>query len=271
MHSHLKINKCSCTLVGTVTVLFLSNTSSDKDEDLETHNQAAVWNTLLYLDEGSPEQQEKVWSYFRRSWACLRTLDGQAQCESSASTEVVQALVRYGPTHPHLYELLLRFLTSTPELALRHQVDVEKILEHIEKERIIPPLGVVQILNRNGVASAGLFKDWLMGHIKEAREEVQTDQQLISFYRLEANAKLKQVAELEDPMHAKVPARPRNRMPLCVRQHGIIQKIRKNHEIKHELFLADVQDDGFKAVAAGFGKGVLNMTRLDDNRYCAVP
>jgi hypothetical protein len=30
------------------------------------------------------------------------------------------------------------------ELLTRHQADVEKILEHIEKEWIIPPLGIVQ-------------------------------------------------------------------------------------------------------------------------------
>ncbi|KAG1872871.1 hypothetical protein C8R48DRAFT_670309 [Suillus tomentosus] len=274
-------------------VCFLESVAArrpNEDEDLQKHNQAAFWNMLLelYLDRGPPEQQEKALkvltshtlpshSYTRGLvilWEKLGMYEdilrfwmdkhNTSPSESSASTEVVQALVRYGPTHPHLYELVLRFLTSTPELLTRHQADVEKILEHIEKERIIPPLGVVQILSRNGVASVGLVKDWLMGHIKEAREEVQTDQQLISSYRLEANAMLKQVAELEDPMHAKGSLLDHEiECPLC--------EIRGNHEIKHELFLADVQDNGFKAVAAGFGKGVLNMTRLDDNRYCAVP
>ncbi|KAG2070492.1 hypothetical protein BDR04DRAFT_1099977 [Suillus decipiens] len=312
----------------------LPNVSSDEDEDSEKRNQAAVWNTLLelYLDGGSPEQQDKAlkvltsdslpcdkthalilcssYSYTRGLvilWEKLGMYEdvlrfwmdkhNASPSESSASTEVVQALVRYGPTHPHLYELVLRFLTSTPELLTRHQADVEKILEHIEKERTIPPLGVVQILSRNGVASVGLVKNWLMGRIKEAREEVQTDQQLINSYRLETNAKLKQVAELEDPMHAKVFSVTRcsqcsgqldlpsvhfmcnhsyhqrclldheTECPLCVRQHGVIQEIRRNNERmadQHELFLADVQDNGFKAVASGFGKGVLNITRLDD-------
>jgi len=189
----------------------LPNASSDGDEDSEKRNQAAVWNTLLelYLDGGSPEQQDKAlkvltsdslpcdkthalilcssYSYTRGLvilWEKLGMYEdvlrfwmdkhNTSPSESSASTEVVQALVRYGPTHPHLYELVLRFLTSTPELLTRHQTDVEKILEHIEKERTIPPLGVVQILSRNGVASVGLVKDWLMGRIKEAKEEVQT-------------------------------------------------------------------------------------------------
>ncbi|KAG2351149.1 hypothetical protein BDR07DRAFT_1476106 [Suillus spraguei] len=301
----------------------LPNVSSGEDEDSEKRNQAAVWNTLLelYLDGGSPEQQDKAlkiltsdslpcdkthalilcssYSYTRGLvifWEKLGMYEdvlrfwmdkhNASPSESSASTEVVQALVRYGPTHPHLYELVLRFLTSTPELLTRHQADVEKILEHIEKERTIPPLGVVQILSRNGVASVGLVKNWLMGRIKEAREEVQTDQQLINSYRLETNAKLKQVAELEDPMHAKVFSVTRcsqcsgqldlpsvhfmcnhsyhqrclldheTECPLCVRQHGVIQEIRRNNERmadQHELFSR-----------IGFGKGVLNMTRLDD-------
>ncbi|KAG2053203.1 hypothetical protein BDR06DRAFT_956764 [Suillus hirtellus] len=287
------------------------DTILDKDEDLEKYNRAAVWNTLLelYLDGGSSEQQEKAlkvltsdtlpcdkthalilcssYSYTRDVLRFWMDKHNTSSSESSASTEVVQALIRYGPTHPHLYELVLRFVTSTPELLTRHQADVEKILEHIEKEQIIPPLGVVQILSRNGVASAGL----------EAREAVQTDQQLINSYQLETNAKLKQVAELEDPMHAKVFSVTRcsqcsgqldlpsvhfmcnhsyhqrclldheTECPLCVRQHGIIQEIRRNNERmadQHELFLADVQDNGFKVVAGGFGKGVLNMTRLDD-------
>lgn len=189
----------------------LPNASSDEDDDLEKRNQAAVWNTLLelYLDGGTPEQQDKalkvltsdslpcdethalilcsIYSYTRGLvilWEKLGMYEdvlrfwmdkhNASPSEPSASTEVVQALVRYGPTHPHLYELVLRFLTSTSELLTRHRADVEKILEHIEKERIIPPLGVVQVLSRNEVASVGLVKGWLMGRIKEAREEVQT-------------------------------------------------------------------------------------------------
>jgi len=234
--------------------------SSDEDEGTKKRDQAAVWNTLLelYLDGGSQEQQDKALKILTSDtlpcdkthalilcssysytpglvilWEKLGMYEdvlrfwmdkhNATPSDSSASAEVVQALARYGPSHPHLYELVLRFLTSTPELLTRHQADVEKILEHIEKERIMPPLGVVQVLSRNGVASVGLVKGWLMGRIKEARDEVQTvssfhsllslraeeisarqDQQLINSYRLETNAKLRQVAELEDPMHAKV-------------------------------------------------------------------
>jgi vacuolar protein sorting-associated protein 11 len=127
----------------------------------------------------------------------------------------------YGPTRPHLYPLVLRFLTSSPELLSRHTKDVEMVLDHIEKEKIMPPMGIIQVLSRNRVASVGLVKQWLMTRIKESREEIHTvrffllifiasslvasqDEQLINSYRLETKSKLKQVDELSDPEHPRV-------------------------------------------------------------------
>ncbi len=55
--------------------------------------------------------------------------------------------------------------------------------------------------------------------------------------------------------------------PLCVRAHGVIQEVRRNNERladKHDLFLADVKENGFHAVAAAFGRGVLNRPRIGD-------
>ena len=96
----------------------------------------------------------------------------------------------------------------------------------------MPPVSVVQVLSRNGVASVGLVKEWLMARIKSAREEVEMvrprlcfvpcslwlwwrlfsgahshqsqDQQLILSYRMETQAKLRQVEELADPDKPRV-------------------------------------------------------------------
>jgi len=91
-----------------------------------------------------------------------------------ASSQVVFHLNLYGPPRHHLYPLVLRFLTSSPELLSRHTSDIKMVLEHIEKEKTMPPLGVIQVLSRNGVASVGLVKQWLMTRIQEAREEIHT-------------------------------------------------------------------------------------------------
>lgn len=91
---------------------------------------------------------------------------------AGASAKVVEQLMMYGAEHPQLYPLVLRFLTSTPELLARHREDVKGILEYIDEEELIPPLGVIQVLSRNGVASVGLVKEWLVKRIKESRAEI---------------------------------------------------------------------------------------------------
>ena len=101
-------------------------------------------------------------------------MDRDKEGTPGASVEVVQRLKVYGATRRHLYPLVLRYLTSTSELLSRHTADVAEILEHVEKEKILPPLGVIQVLSRNEVASVGMVKQWLMTRIKLAREEIDT-------------------------------------------------------------------------------------------------
>lgn len=98
--------------------------------------------------------------------------------DNSASQKVVDCLMTYGSGNTvepqnQLYPIVLRFLTSTPELLGKHREDLKGILEHVEEQGIMPPLGVVQLLARNGVASVGLVKEWLMLRIKESQDEVE--------------------------------------------------------------------------------------------------
>jgi len=66
-------------------------------------------------------------------------MDGNGEGNTpEASSQMVLHLNMYGPTRPHLYPLILRFLTFSPELLSRHTIDIEKVLEHIEKEKIMP-------------------------------------------------------------------------------------------------------------------------------------
>ena len=90
-----------------------------------------------------------------------------------ASARVVEHLKRYGPSQPRLYLLVLRFLTSTSELLTRHQADVGEILEYVDKRGIMTPVGIIQVLSRNNVASVGLVKDWLGARIRDAKDEIQ--------------------------------------------------------------------------------------------------
>ncbi|KAF8271913.1 hypothetical protein EI94DRAFT_1678503 [Lactarius quietus] len=217
--------------------------------------------------------------------------------EAGAGALVMRCLSQYGEAAPQLYKLALRFFTSAPELMARHTQDLGEVLRVIEERAIMPPLVVVQVLSRNDVASVGLVKDWLLARIRTAREEVHTDEQLTASYRLETATKLKQVEELSDPDHPRLFHATQcaqcgghldlpsihfmcnhsfhqrclgdhdTECPLCVRAHGVIQEIRRNNERladQHELFLADVKENGFRAVAGAFSRGVLNRPRVAD-------
>jgi len=91
-----------------------------------------------------------------------------------AGTEVMRCLAKYGEEAPQLYKLALRFFTSAPELVSRHSLDLAEVLRVVEERKILPPLGVVQVLSRNEVASVGLVKEWLLARILTAREELHT-------------------------------------------------------------------------------------------------
>ncbi|KAH9848923.1 hypothetical protein C2E23DRAFT_785321 [Lenzites betulinus] len=304
------------------------------DEQAEERDQAAVWNTLfeLYLSqpEGSSSTNVKALAVLRNTrlpydpthalilcstrgftpglvilWERMGMqedvirffMDGHEDGDPDASAEVVRRLDQYGPGRPQLYPLVLRFLTSTPALLTKHREDVVRVLKVIDEEKLMPPVSVVQVLSRNSVASVGLVKEWLMARIKSAREEVDTDQQLITSYRTETEAKMRQVEELSDPDHPRVfhvtqcsacqggldlPAvhfmcnhsyhqrcLPQNETecPNCAREHGIIREIRRNNERladQHELFIAEVREGGFDALSTGFSRGILNLSRAED-------
>ncbi|KAM5536515.1 hypothetical protein V8D89_009792 [Ganoderma adspersum] len=303
------------------------------DEQAEQRDQVAVWNTLfeLYLSNADANNAKALallqnthlpydpthalilcstrgftpglvllWERMGMHEDVVRFfMDRHREGDPDASAEVVRRLGEYGlgGGRAQLYPLVLRFLTSTPALLATHREDVVRVLRVIDEEKIMPPVSVVQVLSRNGVASVGLVKEWLMARIKSAREEVETDQQLILSYRMETQAKLRQVEELADPdkprvfhvtqcaacqggldlpavhfmcnhsYHQRCLAENETECPNCAREHGMIREIRRNNERladQHDLFLSEVREGGFSALAAGFSRGTLNMSRVDE-------
>ncbi|KAG7086657.1 hypothetical protein E1B28_002597 [Marasmius oreades] len=253
---------------------------------------------ILCSSHGSTKGLVLLWEKLGMYEDVLRFwMDRDKEGVPEASEEVVRHLRMYGLKYPHLYPIALRFLTSSSELLTKHREDVVEVVSHIDQEGILPPLGVIQVLSRNGVASVGLVKEWLIQKIKKEREEIQTDQEWINSYRLESAEKLKLVEELSDSAHPKTFTVTRcstcsaqldlpsihfmcnhsyhqrcltgndTECPKCAREHGVIRDIRRNNEIlanQHDVFLAEVQEGGFKAVAGAFSRGIFNTPRQED-------
>ena len=55
--------------------------------------------------------------------------------------------------------------------------------------------------------------------------------------------------------------------PVCARSHAVLREIRRNNEklaTRSDLFLSEVQENGFAAIANAFGRGVMNQRRPTD-------
>ncbi|KAJ7919036.1 hypothetical protein B0H13DRAFT_2230943 [Mycena leptocephala] len=292
-------------------IIFLETVAQQPfPDEHDRPDQVAVWNTLLELyltlpdpptasstsangatkdTEGSGPLRRKALRVLKSKTLPYDPTHALILCSSRGYTRGLVLLWERMGMYEDLYLVVLRYLTSTPALLARHEADVRGVLEHIDKEQIATPLGIIQVLARND--------DWLMTRIQTARSEIQSDQEWTTSYRLETAAKLKQVADLADPEHpacsmlhgalvwraARLPSvhfmcnhsfhQPRciqeneTECPNCVREHGVIREIRRNNERladQHDLFVSDVKEGGFSALASAFSRGILNMSRLED-------
>ena len=55
--------------------------------------------------------------------------------------------------------------------------------------------------------------------------------------------------------------------PICAQEHAMIREIRRNNEQladQHDLFLSEVKENGFNAVANAFGRGAMRISRSGD-------
>ncbi|WVQ96313.1 hypothetical protein IAU59_003417 [Kwoniella sp. CBS 9459] len=220
----------------------------------------------------------------------------QSSPSKSPSDQVISHLEIYGPTNPHLYPLVLRYLTSSPAILSKHPKELGKILNVIDEERIMPPLAVVQLLSRNGVASVGNVKEWLRGKVEDDREQVESDKHLVESYRSETSTKKKAIQDLsnvEQPevfqvtrcaacggqldlpsihfmckhsYHQRCLSDSEPECILCARQHSVVREIRRNQTRladRHDLFVEEVHEaeDGFGVVSGAFGRGLMGRER----------
>ncbi|TEB39465.1 hypothetical protein FA13DRAFT_1750921 [Coprinellus micaceus] len=294
----------------------------EREALVDKQDQVSVWNTLmeLYLTLPLPQStptsgvfdqnvmRDKALRVLRNDSLPYDRTHALILCSTHAFTpglvfiweklgmfedKVVEHLMQYGPEHPELYPLVLRFLTSTPELLKKHEEDVKAMVDHVDEEGIIPPLGVIQVLSRNGVASVGLLKEWLVKRITTSRAEIHNDEALTKSYQLETVSRRKLVEELSDSEQPRV--FHNTRCAICHAQldlptihfmcnHSYHQRCLQDHETEcptcaqehsrladqHDVFLAEVKESGFEAITSAYSRGLLNATRPGEGEGAMV-
>jgi len=265
-----------------------------RDEIAYDDTQALLVCTTLGFTAGFVLLYEQLGMYddIVRYWIDTAQLTPQS---TDASVQVLAALKRYGQGRPYLYRLVLRFLSSSEELLGRHSAELGELLDEIERDRILDPIAVVQVLSRAGLASVGVVREYLKRHLAAERDEAASDLALIESYRAESSALSIKAAALADPRQPQVfqatrcascagqlalPAvhfmcqhsyhercLPEGAVdcPNCEGRHGLVREVRRagegwlgrQGEWKEEVREAGAEGEGWAKVAEGFGWGLM--------------
>ncbi|WVF68790.1 hypothetical protein IAT40_003562 [Kwoniella sp. CBS 6097] len=299
--------------LSTTTISSITSTSAGDDDESSKSKALGVISSddipydpmhalILCSTFGFTEGMIRLWEGMGmyedilRYWIDQPIPSSSESSSPSPSDQVLSHLEIYGPTNLYLYPLVLRYLTSSPAILSKHPRELGKILSVIDEERIMPPLAVVQMLSRNGVASVGNVKEWLRGKVEEDKEQVESDKHLVESYRSETTTKKKAIQDLsnvEQPevfqvtrcaacggqldlpsvhfmckhsYHQRCLSDSEPECILCARQHSVVREIRRNQTRladRHDLFVEEVHEaeDGFGVVSGAFGRGLMGKER----------
>lgn len=125
-------------------------------------------NVLLLSDlsnfrEGTTlvQEQEGLVADIFRSYTTAKDTSG-----------VIKALQKYGDQEPQLYIDALTYFTSSKDILEEAGDQLNKVLQKIDKDRLLSPLQVVQALSANDVVSMGMIKGYLTMHVEKERKEI---------------------------------------------------------------------------------------------------
>ncbi|GJE98505.1 hypothetical protein PsYK624_147370 [Phanerochaete sordida] len=161
------------------------------DPELKKQDQAAVWNTFLelYLVNTPVQRAELPDDHTHTIFLC-------------STRTFTPKLVLLWEMRGMAEDVLCFHMTASarsPAAARRRTPCTAST-----KEKIMPLLAVIQMLNRNSVASVEHVKQWLLARITAVHTELDMDKKLIESYHTESAAKLRQVTDLSYAAHSRV-------------------------------------------------------------------
>ncbi|KAJ9473990.1 E3 ubiquitin-protein ligase PEP5 [Pseudozyma hubeiensis] len=212
-------------------------------EDQEVLDQKSIWNTLLelYLSSTSGTSQRKkalrllqqysTLPYDMSHAVMLCSMEGfddglillyermgmyedvvrlhmdsaLVDSEGSASSaKVISALHRYGPLRPELYDLVLRFLVSSPTLLETHTSDLLSILTVIRDTSLMSTLEIIQTLSSTPHTQVGVIREFIISSISSTLASTSQDASAIADYKRSTTETLQEISELTDPSANRV-------------------------------------------------------------------
>ncbi|KAG8192364.1 hypothetical protein JTE90_029095 [Oedothorax gibbosus] len=209
---------------------------------------------------------------------------------------IMKTCERFGSYDPNLWVQALWFFCQQEKTQKPY---VASILKEVERNNLLSPILVVDIMAKSHTATLDLIKDYIIRYLQKENEQIAEDERLIKQYREETekmrnqmeelwnNPKIFQVSKCSGCTHQlELPsvhflcghsyhhqcfesysAEHDSECPLCLTENqkvlGIIRAQEQNKDL-HEQFHHQLEraDDGFSVVADYFGRGVFNKVTI---------
>ncbi|EGG22194.1 RING zinc finger-containing protein [Cavenderia fasciculata] len=253
---------------------FLTNQKNGFDEDhalilAQVHN----WKQgILYLYEKLKLYNEII----------------EYHMENSDFEGLIKACKKYGDKDPNLWVQVLSYFATNKENC---QNEIAEVLSNIDKDNLIPPLLVIQILSQNKNTTLQVIKDYISRRLSQETQQIDKDYASIRQYaeetdkmrneinELRTNAKIFQQTKCvvcQSPLdlpsihflcqhsfHQRCLGDNERECPICAPDNKRILEIKKAQSEsagQHNQFfkVLESSQDGFSTVSEYFGRGILS-------------
>eukprot|EP00656_Telonema_subtile_P049410 TRINITY_DN6137_c0_g1_i5.p1 TRINITY_DN6137_c0_g1~~TRINITY_DN6137_c0_g1_i5.p1 ORF type:complete len:345 (-),score=118.79 TRINITY_DN6137_c0_g1_i5:234-1268(-) len=219
----------------------------------------------------------------------------QHHMETNQYTAIMAACKKFGRIDPNLWVQVLSYFALKDEREDCH-CWIRDVLNNIERERLLPPLLLVQILSQNPKTPLAVVKDYVTRHLQEERDLISSDQKVINELREETQDMRQEIhklqtaakvfsdtscsacsAKLDLPamhflcghsFHQECVIDNELECPLCAdanrkvmeRRHKLEKSVEHHETFFHQL---ESEGDGFGVVSEYFGRGLFNPPSAD--------
>jgi len=210
--------------------------------------------------------------------------------------EIIFACKEHGGSDSNLWILALKYFVSKQETC---QKEIKEVLEYIDRDNLLPPLMVIQLLSENQSAPLSLIKDHISKRLALETQMIEEDQRQIKRFEdeirkmqteikdIKTSARLFQMSKcsyctspLDLPavhflcmhsFHQRCLSENEQECPLCAPENKKILEIRRSLEEsigQHDQFYKklDNSPDGFSVVSEYFGRSIFSKVILVNDR-----
>jgi len=226
----------------------------------------------------------------------------QYYMEHNEYENIIRACKKYGDKDPNLWVQVLTYFARKDEDC---QKEITEVLTYVDRDNLLPPLLVIQILSQKQSATLSLIKDYICRRLQQESQLIAEDYRQIRNYKEETKKMRSEIHELKtsarifqlnkctyctSPLdlpavhflcmhsfHQRCLGENESECPVCAPQNKKILEIKRSLEEnvgQHDQFFKQLEGsaDGFTTVSDYFGRGIFNKPIiLSDNNNVATP